>query len=237
MVASNVAKKAAEQRDESVTRLLSVAGMRSGTVNTAKQIDAACRHIDVQNGKLSVSNVARVLRNLYPGESPAESSIRNKTETGAIYRAVIDAWRTYRLAKSPAATRAGPELGDPDIPDLVLHQIQPEAARFAVLAMRTALRNVRRQLQLAMSLTPDRLVRSVGVRPASSQSAASGESSGPTTLSRDEVETIAAFLAEAESAVRGLHWSPVGQLENDSGEPLSRPGLADALRRAMGVAK
>lgn len=224
---SVVEQRAAEERVQAIKKLLDRADLRSTTKQTIRKIDSACHEIDRLSQAMSIRNVVRTLARLYPGDSPAESSIRNSTASGVAYRAVVDAWCIYAIAKAPVGRvpRAAP---DPEMSDSMLNQIEPSSARMLVLSMRTALRNMRRQYQLLQSMTPEKLIRVEG-------GVGGNKDVGSATakLRAEHAAVIVAFLDPQLCRARGVKWNDVGQLVLDDETPLSSPGLEDALRSVL----
>ena len=211
-------------RQEALERALASPDIREPTRRNMVKIDKACCRIHEMRGELSTSNVLRVLAELFPGDHPAESSIRNNVKSGQSYQEVIALWRTYQLAiaSTKRIKPRAPALDD--LPDIILNQLQPEGARMVVLSMRTALRNMRQQTQIIRAVSPDRLIRH--------QVAPDAQALPAVPVATDEErEILAAFVDSTESASRGLDWDDLGRLLSSDGEPLSRPGLRDVIKK------
>lgn len=225
---SNIEDRAEQVRAESLERALANPKIRDSTRATMAKIDEACRRIVGRRGELSIVGTVRMLEELYPGARLAEQTFYNKTSSGACYREVIAIWRTYEQALGQAK-KARKALPVPeDLPDILLNQLQPEGARVVVLAMRTSLRNLRRQMQILRELSPDKLVR----HRASSTRDAAQATTAP-ALEDEERQILEAFVDAAETASRGSEWDDLGRLRSDSGEILSRPGLLPVLRKVL----
>lgn len=227
MSTKGVLVKASEERERAIEELVESPALRANTKKSAGKISAACERLDGEGARLSIRNVVRELMRLFPDEYPAESSIRNSTASGKIYRGIIEAWRVYQIARSPVPVRLAQEGIDADLPDSMLLAIQPETTRLAVLLMRTALRNIRRQFQLLQSLSAERLVRS---------GPGMGSYNGPAELlTGADLDVIKNFLDEKQCRARGANWNGRGQLTDEQGNSLSEPGLQDTLLRVIAL--
>ena len=220
-----ITDRAESVRLESLSLLANKSVIRDSTRRNMAKIDEACRRIVQLRDELTISNVVRTLSELYPGDHPAEQSIRNSSRSGEIYREVVAIWRTYTVAAAGnRKTKPVVPVGD-DLPDIVLNQIQPEGARMVILAMRTSLRNIRGQIQALKQLTPERLIRHV----------VPGQQELPEQLpllNKEERDIVAAFIDTSETASRGLEWDDLGRLLDGDRNPLSRPGLRQVLEKA-----
>ena len=198
--------KASEERERAIDALINSSAIRSNTKDAARKINQACHQLDAEGGPLSIKGVIRKLAQMFSNDYPAESSIRNATSSGKVYRGVIEAWRTYQMAKKPLATKLIKEPIEADLSDSLLLTIQPEATRIIVLLMRTALRNTRRQFQLLQSLSSDRIVRTGVGGGRSSQAEVKRQ------LPAVDADVIKAFLDEKLCSARGVSWGRRGQL-------------------------
>jgi hypothetical protein len=211
---------------ESLERAMANSAIREPTRRNMLKIDEACRQIQKNRGELTIANVLRTLADLYPGDYPAEQSIRNKTISGDSYREVVAIWRTYQLALARTKKVRTPAPTGDDLPDILLNQLQPEGARMVVLSMRTALRNMRQQFQIIKALNPEHLIQR------ESTTGSRAKELRP-DLTQEEREIVTAFVDTTETASRGLEWDDLGRLLGPDGEALSRPGLLHVLMKIL----
>lgn len=220
----SIRDQAGQNRVVAVAELLRRKGITKSTIDRVAQIDSACAQIDRRGQPFTIKNVVRALQSMYPNSAPAESSIRNRTLAGDTYRGVIDAWRTYRLANSPV--RSSTSAADADISDGMLNEIRPDSARLLVLMMRTALRNMRRQNQILQA--------GFLSMPAIATSDSHGHKAHRADqLAKRQIDSIRALLDAKECLARRISWNAAGQLLDDAGNALSRPGLREALEHVV----
>lgn len=228
---SAISDRAEEVRRQSFERLLNSPGIRLKTQDNLRKIDGACRAVVEKRGDLSVAGVVRTLRTMHPSLRLAEQTFYNKTEAGGLYREVIAIWRAYEVALDEARNRRQPQRVEDDLPDMLLERIQPEGARAIVLAMRTSLRNLRKQITIMRSLTPDQMIRYTAHPVLTSKQSMPVE-----ILSLEERGILAAFLDPTEMASRNGQWDDLGRLVSSDSEALSRPGLFYVLEKVLAAA-
>jgi hypothetical protein len=224
-MSSVVAQQAESAREQAIGRLLETEKIREPTRRGISKISAACKKTLDEKGELSISNVIRVLKILFPGDHPAEQSVRNKTLAGACYCETIGIWRAYQMSSAGVKKVQLPAEGLEDFPDQLLNRIQPESARIHILAMRSALRNMRGRYQMLHSISPAKLIRHTA------SSAAPTDLPQLSELTAADREALSAFINVAEMASRGLSWDDIGRLLDRDGRPISRPGLHDCLNK------
>lgn len=221
-----VSEQAERIRLDSMLLASNNTAIRSATRRNMAKIDEACRHIVEARDELSLVNVVRTLSQLFPGDHPAEQSIRNSSRSGESYREVVAIWRTYTLAVAKTKKIKPISSVEDDLPDIVLNQIHPEGARMVVLAMRTSLRNMRRQIHALKQITPERLIR----HPTSGDEQ---EAIPAFFLNKEEHSILLAFTDTSETVSRGLEWDDLGRLLDADRKALSRPGLLQVLNRIL----
>lgn len=230
---SLVQKQAEETLREALEKALADGRVRERTRESMRKISQACKVIVDRGGQLTISDISRQLDTLFPESHPAEQSIRNNTPSGRSYRKVIAAWRVYTegLSKIRKAIPASEEPAD--FPDMLLSILEPREARFRILAMRTALRNLRSQMQIIQSVSPGMLVRHTTSQ--SQLEPAPTSSSRRNQFNTQELEALRALLNETELTTRGYQWDKMGRLCTLSGGIISRAGLRSALEKAVGA--
>ncbi|MBL6080670.1 hypothetical protein JMJ56_21875 [Belnapia sp. T18] len=168
-----------------------------------------------------------MIKELHPQRWIAEQTFYNKTPSSFCYREVISIWQTYRRTVDQLRKTRLPSNVQDDLPDILLNQLQPESARVIVLAMRTSLRNMHRQIGMLRSLTPDKLVRHREPAPNA------GASLTPLSiLTREESDILSAFIDPTEASSRGGAWDDLGRLVAN-GEALSRAGLLQIVMKVL----
>lgn len=227
------AKKARLEAIETAKRNVSI---RSDTKRKMDLVDEACRAI-VENGRpLSVPQVVRVMKEKFPSDALSISSISNQTTAGDAYKEVISAWKNYAAVIGSAKPVKMPITVSDDVTDLMLSQLKPREIIPTILAMRTSLRNARKQLQLHQIVNTSRPLdhdSTVGLGIVKQITGPSLVGEDRNAFTENDIEVLKAFLNPVESRANGLYWNEIGQLMNESEEQLSRPGLNDAIRKVL----
>ncbi|MFM0174119.1 hypothetical protein PQR33_32860 [Paraburkholderia sediminicola] len=228
---SAIDKRADEHRRSTISNLLDESKLHGSTIEAAKRIDETCARLTSDNARLTITNVAYTLNRLFPSSTIGESTIRNGTPSGALYRAVIEAWRVCQFAKSHSREIDKPYQASADIADSLINRIQPEEAKLSVLLMRTALRNAKTQLNVLQGMTSERLIHpSTGGSPTDGST---GPQPRPPIVSKAELNCLRAFADEMQAAMRGLSWGPEGELTATRAGASTGPAIRDALLKVL----
>ncbi|MGF6876861.1 hypothetical protein [Paraburkholderia sp. MM5477-R1] len=224
---ASVKTAADAQRDRTIESLLENSKVRPSVKHRARRISEACDRLTQQSRPLSVPNVIEAVKALFPDENIASSTVWNKTDSGALYRGVVDAWEVWLLAMGRVKSPRQSTNIEVDIPDSIVTRIEPREVRTMVILMRESLRNAIAQLNGIRSLTADRLIRQ-GNSDRGNQSKVSTE-----PLPQADFANIANFIDEHELRLRGFCWGENGELVSEKGAARSGPGLRDALTAAL----
>ncbi|REG59675.1 hypothetical protein B0G80_2446 [Paraburkholderia sp. BL6669N2] len=226
-----VSNRADEVRKATIQKLQEGGTFRTSTIGVSERIDETCARIAKDSGPLTITNIVEVFNQLFPNSSIGESTIRNKTASGGLYRGVIEAWRTCEFSKSHGRVTGKSLPHSAEIPDSLLNRIEPEEARLSVLLLRTALRNTITQLHVLQGLSPQRLIH--GTDHDSSNATKTEEKSAAMKVSNADLHCVRAFIDEIELAIRGLSWGNEGQLVAVHQGACSGPGIKDALLKLL----
>lgn len=226
-------KRAAENARQDAISAVLAKTRRQDTKQRIQAINKICKGLSGRHRRITVANVVRDMKIHFQQLALSESTIRNNTSSGKGYREVISAWANYEVAIGAPRDYEVPQVGAEDISDEGLTKIKPELLRLQVQAMRAALRNCRRQLQMLQAVTPNKLVYHGDESAWSNHSAT--RNVGDYGLVESERDALLAMLDVLELATHGLSWNEVGQLQGSNGECYSRPGLRQAIERAVGV--
>lgn len=211
--------------------------IRSDTRRKMDIVDKTCSVILERGRPFSVPEVARVMKERFPSEALSESSISNQTTSGDAYKEVISAWKNFATVVGSIKSIKMPATASDDISDLILSQLKPKEIIPTILAMRTSLRNARKQLQIHQMVSHSKVLDHETSIRNGAINLISGEKY---TLQRvqnfteADIEVLKAFLDPVELGASGLNWNEIGQLINDTGESISRPGLRDVISKVLG---
>lgn len=232
---SAIDRRADETRKATIRALQEQPKFRPSTLEKSRLIDETCARIVNDNGPLTITNIVEVLNRLFPNSPVGESTIRNDTGSGELYRAIIDAWRTCQFAKSHSKNTGSATPVSADVPDSAINRIQPEEVRISVLLMRTALRNALTQINVLHGMTNDRVIQYAG---AGAPPDGPSEQARPSIkLSKLDLNVVRAFLDESETTVRGMSWGPDGELTAVRAGASSGPGVRDVLMKLLAFAE
>ena len=225
-------------RIEAIEKAMASEKIRSDTQRKMKLVDATCSAILEKGRPFSVPEVVRTMKEKFPGEALSSSSISNQTSAGDAYKEVISAWKNYAAVVGTIKPVKMPATASDDISDLVLSQVKPKEIIPTILAMRTSLRNARKQLQLhqivnsSKALDHEATIRNGAIKQIGVDSVVQPHEA---SLTENDIDVIKAFIDPVELGAYGLHWNEIGQLINDSDESISRPGLKDAFIKVIKV--
>ncbi|MGE4545092.1 MAG: gamma-mobile-trio protein GmtX [Pedobacter sp.] len=227
-------------RIESIMKAKENIKIRSDTRRKMDLVDKTCSTILERGRPFSVPEVVRVMKEKFPGDALSHSSISNQTTSGDAYKEVILAWKNYAEITGFIKPVTMPATAADDITDLTLSQIKPKELRPTILAMRTSLRNARKQLQMHQIATPSRLLNHEETIESGTIKETGDirfNQSDRLSLTNGEVEILEAFINPVELGAFGLNWNKFGQLMNDCGEIISRTGLRDVIEKILKIIK
>lgn len=229
-------EQARKTRLDAIDLVKASKSIRSDTQRNLELLDETCCAILEKGRPLSVPEVVRVMKEKFPGDALSKSSISNNTTAGDAYKEVIAAWKNYGAVIGSIKPIKMPDTASDDISDLILSQIKPRELIPTILAMRTSLRNARKQLQLHQIVNTSKpLIHEAIIKNGTIKldEGSNAQQLCRANLTESDIVALKSFIDPIELGVHGMHWNDIGQLLNDYNETISRPGLRDAINKII----